>query len=151
MSELELSQMEHGFDEALISGYLDGELTQRDDQRVRLHLEDCADCRNIANEMRKLKEATMASDFQVPEDTQWDEKPRGAVSGFLSNFGWTIAIAWVIVIVGYGIWQVATGAEDLLEALLVFGLWLGFGLVFLSVLIDRLKTFKTDPYRRIEK
>lgn len=146
-----MSELTHGFDETLISGYLDGELTQGDEQRVRIHLEDCTDCRKVADAMRKLKEATMASEFQVPEDTQWDEKPRGSISGFLSKFGWIIAIAWVIAIIGFGIWQVATGAENLLEALLVFGLWLGFGLVFLSVLIDRLKTFKTDPYRRIEK
>lgn len=146
-----MSELKHGFDEALISGYLDGELTQRDDQRVRLHLEDCADCRSIADGMRKLKEATMTSEFQVPEDTQWDEKPRGGISGFLSNFGWMIVIAWAIALTGYLVWLVATDAENLLEAILVFGLWLGFGLVFLSVLIDRLKTFKTDPYRRIEK
>ena len=146
-----MREQQHRFDEALISGHLDGELTQRDDQRVRLHLEDCAECRAIADGMRKMKEATMASKFQVPEDTQWDEKPRGSISVFLSRFGWTIAIVWVIAIAGYGIWQVATGAADLLEAVLVFGLWLGFALVFLSVLIDRLKTFKTDPYRRIEK
>ncbi len=146
-----MSEAKHEFDEALISGYVDGELTQRDDQRVRLHLEDCVQCRNIAGEMRKLKEATMTSDFQVPEDTQWDEKPRGSVSGFLSNFGWMIAIAWVVAIIGFVIWQVATDAENLLEAVLVFGLWLGFGLVFLSVLIDRLKTYRTDPYRRVEK
>jgi len=146
-----MSELQHGFDEALISGYLDGELTQRDDQRVRLHLEDCAECRHIADGMRRLKEATMTSEFQVPEDTQWDEKPRGSISGFLSNFGWMIVIAWAIALTGYLVWLVATDAENLLEAILVFGLWLGFGLVFLSVLIDRLKTFKTDPYRRIEK
>ena len=146
-----MSQQQHGFDEALISGYLDGELTQRDDQRVRLHLEDCAGCRAIADGMRKMKEATMTSEFQVPEDNQWDEKPRGGLSAFVSRFGWTIAIVWVVAIVGYGIWQVATDAENLLEAVLVFGLWAGFGLVFLSVLIDRLKTYRTDPYRRIEK
>ena len=146
-----MSEEKHGLDEALISGYLDGELTQRDDQRVRLHLEDCADCRNVADGMRRLKEATMTSEFQVPEDTQWDEKPRGSISGFLSNFGWMITIAWAVAITGYVIWQVATDAENLLEAVLVFGLWLGFGLAFLSVLIDRLKTFRTDPYRRIEK
>jgi predicted anti-sigma-YlaC factor YlaD len=146
-----MSEQPHGFDEALISGYLDGELVQQDDQRVRLHLEGCAECRAIADGMRKVKEATMTSEFQIPEDTQWDEKPRGSISAFVSRFGWTIAIVWVVAIVGYGIWQVATDAENLLEAVLVFGLWAGFGLVFLSVLIDRLKTFKTDPYRRIEK
>ena len=35
-----MSEKQHGFDEALISGYLDGELTQGEEQRVRLeHLD----------------------------------------------------------------------------------------------------------------
>ena len=144
-------ERQHGFDEALISGYLDGELTQGDEQRVRIHLEDCTACRNVADEMRRIKEATMTTEFQAPDDTQWDESPRGSVSGFLHNFGWMIAVAWFVAVIGYGIWQAATDVENLWEVVLVFGLWLGFGLIFLSVLIDRLKTFKTDPYRRIEK
>ena len=146
-----MSERQHRFDEALISGYLDGELTQGDEQRVRIHLEDCTDCRNVADEMRRIKEATMTTEFQAPDDTQWDETPRGSVSGFLHNFGWMIALAWLVAIIGYGIWQAATDVENLWEVVLVFGLWLGFGLVFLSVLIDRVRTFKTDPYRRIEK
>ena len=93
----------------------------------------------------------MTTEFQAPDDTQWDETPRGSVSGFLHNFGWMIALAWLVAIIGYGIWQAGTDVENLWEVVLVFGLWLGFGLVFLSVLIDRVRTFKTDPYRRIEK
>ena len=33
------------FDGALLSGFLDGALTQADEQRVRVHLEDCETCR----------------------------------------------------------------------------------------------------------
>ena len=141
----------HRFDQTLISGYIDGELTQADDQRVRIHLEDCPDCRRIADDLTRMKEATMTTEFQVPEDTQWDESPRGAASGFLRNFGWLIAVVWLIGIVGYAIWQIATETEELLEVVLVFGLWLGFGLVLLSALVDRLRIRKTDPYRRVEK
>ena len=43
-----MTRQDHGFDEALISGYLDGELTQGDAQRVRVHLEDCAVCQRTA-------------------------------------------------------------------------------------------------------
>ena len=139
------------FDETLISGHLDGELTQADDQKVRIHLEDCDDCRRTAQELVQLKETTMTTEFKIPDDTQWDETPRGAASGFLRNFGWLIAIAWLVGIVGYAIWQIATETEDLIEVVLVFGLWLGFGLVFLSALIDRLKIRKTDPYRKVDK
>ena len=142
---------DHRFDEALLSGYLDRELTQGEEQRVRLHLQDCADCRELVRELTRIREAAMSTDFPLPDDRQWDETPRSGPSSFFRNFGWTLMILWITGLAGYGIWQLLTNTEDLLVNLLAFGFWLGFGLVFLSVLLDRLKTMKTDRYRRVEK
>ena len=141
----------HDFDETLISGYLDGELTQGEAQRVRVHLEDCVECRTTADRLAQIKEATMTTDFKVPHDTQWDEAPKTSWSAALRNTAATIGIVWFVTMVGVVLWQVATEAEDLWEVVLVFGFWLAAGLVLLSVLIDRLQTRKNDPYRRIQK
>lgn len=146
-----MSEVQHGLDEELISGYLDGELSQGQEQRVRLHLEDCPECRAMTEELNRLKEVTMTTEFRVPDDTQWDETPRGRGSGFFRNFGWLILVAWIVGTLGYGLFRMATDTDELFEVVIVFGAWLGFGLVFLSVLIDRLKTRKTDRYRRVEK
>lgn len=142
----------HEFNEALLSGYLDGELTQGDEQRVTVHIEGCADCSSVIKELRRLREATMNTEFQVPEDTQWDETPRGALSLFLHNFGWLIAGLWVVGIAAYLIWQIATDSDSLqFEGVLGFGLFLAFGLIVASALVDRLKTRKNDPYRKVLK
>lgn len=147
-----MTRQGHGFDEALISGYLDGELTQGDAQRVRVHLEDCAACQRTADELSRLKEATMTSEFRVPEDTQWDETPRGAVSRFLQSFGWLLAIVWAVGTGAYLIWQIATDSESIqVENLIGFSLLLAIGLIILSAFVDRLKTRKTDPYRKVKK
>lgn len=147
-----MSNMKHEFNEALLSGYLDGELTQGEAQRVRLHLEDCADCRGVIHELRKLREATMNTEFRVPEDTQWDETPRGALSRLLHSSGWLIAGLWVVGIVAYLVWQMATESESVrFESMLGFGLVLAVGLIILSALVDRLKTRKNDPYRKVLK
>lgn len=143
--------LDHGFDEALISGYLDGELTQAEEQRVRLHLEDCSACRALADELKRIREAAMSTDFPLPDDRQWDETPRGGLSTFFRNVGWAVMLLWIGGVTVYGLWQLITNTEDLMENLLVFGLWFGLGLVFVSVLIDRLKTVKTDRYRRVQK
>ena len=94
----------------------------------------------------------MNTDFQVPEDTQWDETPRSGISRLLHNSGWLIAGLWVIGIVAYLVWQVATESESIrFEALIGFGLLLAFALIILSALVDRLKTRKNDPYRKVQK
>ena len=144
-------RIEHGFDEALISGYLDGELTQGEEQRVRLHLEDCGECSRLAGELTRIREATMSTSFAVPDDRQWDETPRGGFSRVMRNSGWLILVGWIVGLSAYGIWHLVTDTENLVENLIAFSMFLGFGLVFFSVLVDRIKTWKTDRYRRVEK
>ena len=39
-----------------LSGYLDGELTQQERQRVDLHLADCQDCAGMLRDLEDLRE-----------------------------------------------------------------------------------------------
>ena len=141
----------HDFDEALISGYLDGELTQQDEQMVRLHLEDCADCRSLEHDMQRLRKATMTTEFNVPEDAQWDESPRSGISGWFRRVGWLATIVWAVALTGWLVWLIVTETENWFEASLWFGAIAGAGLLFLSVLFDRIRDRRTDPYRKVEK
>jgi len=139
------------FDQTLLSGHLDGELTQGDEQRVRIHLEDCADCRAHYEELKQLREATMTTHLDPPRDLQWDERPRGHLSGLSRGFGWLILIVWAAGTAGFALWQLATEPEAFAEKLIVFGGLFGVGLLFVSILIDRLRSARTDPYREVKK
>lgn len=139
------------FDEAQISGHLDGELTQAAEQRVCLHLEDCEHCRAVLDEFRALREATMSTDFQKPDDSQWDERPQTSVSFIARGMGWMIAVVWAVFFAAYALWQFWQGSANLLERLLVFGGLSALALLFTSVLLDRLRAARTDPYREVEK
>ena len=145
------SDREHDFDEALLSGYLDGMLTQQDAQNVRLHLEKCSTCNQLVTEMKALREVTMTSTFSTPPDDQWDERPRGTVSRLSFGLGWVIIIAWAIGLLGFFLGHIWSGPESLTEKLLVFGSISGFALLLLSVLIDRLKNLESDRYRGVKK
>ena len=134
------------FDEALISAYLDDELTQQESQRVRLHLEDCAESRAIFEELKQIREASMDTRFESIPDDQWDERPRGSLSRV---FVWVGLAVLLVTIVTAIIVDIVDPGE--LETLLKIGFYGGGLLVFLSVLIDRLKTYKTDRYRGVEK
>jgi predicted anti-sigma-YlaC factor YlaD len=141
----------HGFDQALLSGHLDGELTQADDQRVRIHLEDCAACRALHAELRELREATMTTRFEDSPDSQWDERPRGTVSAASRGLGWILAVVWLLATVGYALYEVATGPENLFGKLIVFGGVAAFALLLLSVLIDRIRAARTDRYSEVQR
>ena len=145
-----MNQPQHGFDEALISGYLDGELTQADTQRVRLHLEECTECRATADELAQVKEATMSSEFKIPDDG-WDETPRGGVSHLLRNAGLVVGLAWIVGLAMWLIWELANDPEGLIGLLLVGGFLVSAGLLLTSVLIDRRRAMKNDKYTKVQK
>lgn len=139
------------FDEALLSGYLDGVLTQGDAQRVRVHIEDCGDCRETVEELAMIRRTAMSTEFKVPEDDQWDERPRGAGSGLAFSVGWLMLLLWSVGVAGFAIAEAWQSTQGWGERLLAFGGISGVALLFLSVAIDRLKSRRTDRYRRIEK
>ncbi len=139
------------FDEVLLSGYLDDALVQGDEQRVRVHLEDCATCRTLVEELAAVREATMSSTFDTPRDHEWPEMPRTGTSRLAHGMGWPLVMAWVVLFGGYALWELWTEAENLLEQLILVGGVSGIGLLFLRVLIDRLDALKTDRYREVQK
>ena len=139
------------FDEALLSGYVDGALVQRDGQRVRVHLERCAECRAVVEDLRAVREATMSTTFETPRDDEWPEAPRTGAGRLLAALGWPLAAAWAALLAGYALWGTWRGTENLVERLLLVGGVAGFALLFSGVLLDRLKTAKTDPYRGVNQ
>ncbi len=141
------------FDEALLSAYLDDELTQEESQPVRIHLDDCESCRRIYEQMRELREATMTTTFPALDDGQWNERPRSRVSRILRNLGWAMLLLWLGGVVFLGLTELAAeaGGMPIRELALIVGLAGGGLLVFLSILLDRLSSYKTDRYRRVQK
>ena len=93
----------------------------------------------------------MSTDFKRPDDDQWDERPRGTASFLTRGTGWLLAIVWLVATVGYGLWQFWQSSANLMERLLVFGGLSGLALLFISVVLDRIASARTDPYREVEK
>ena len=140
------------FDEALISGYVDGTLVQGDAQRVQIHLEDCASCRALVDEITSVRETPISSAFATPADHEWPaEAPRSTASRTARRLGWHVLAAWAILVAGVGLLEAWRDADDLLERLILVAGVSGLSLLFLSVLLDRLKARKSDRYNEVLK
>ena len=144
-------QCPRAFDETMISGHLDGELTQSAEQRVTIHLEDCAHCRGLLADLQTIREATMSTEFSKPDDDQWDERPRSTASFLARGTGWVLALVWLAAVAAYGLWQVSQSSANLFEKTLVFGGLSALALLFTSVVADRIATAKNDRYREVER
>ena len=143
-----------GFDQVLLSGYLDRELTQGTFQRVQVHLADCEACRSVLDDLSRLREVTLSTKLLTPPDDQWKETPLTPSSRLFRRAGWGLVMiwgVWALAVAGYALWQFATGPERLLEKVCVFGGISGVLLLFLSVLMDRLRLARSDPYTRVQR
>lgn len=144
-------QTEMPFDESLLSGYLDGELTQGEAQRVRVHLEDHPESRRLLEEMAAMRDAALSTRLPVPDDDQWDPAPRGPLSRMSRRIGWLLVLVWMAATVTLGVrgWWTAD-APWTVKAFAVVAVG-GPLLLLVSVLVDRLRVMKTDRYRRVKR
>lgn len=107
------------FDEILLSGYIDGTLTQSEEQRVRIHLEDCPVRRRAVAEMAGLREVAMSSQFRMPLETEWSENPRTGGSRLSFGLGWLLLLVWALAIGAFALadlWRTRASLD--VEALL---------------------------------
>ncbi|MFZ0429157.1 MAG: zf-HC2 domain-containing protein [Acidobacteriota bacterium] len=138
--------------EVSLSGYLDNELTQQESQRIELHLETCAHCRQVLEELREAQQAAQKLELAQPSHEEWKHMENHILEKSTRGLGWVILIVWSIITAAYAIFQFAMSpSEPLFEKILVFSLFLGIALLFLSVLSERIRESRTDRYKGVQK
>lgn len=137
-------------DEELLSGYLDGALSQLETQRVRLGLEQDPELLLSFRQLRLLREAALSTRFEAPAEPDWPELPQSPPSRASRFAGWLLVVGWGLMMLFIGIYELLSG-HSWLEIVLFLALPGGLVLLFLSVLLDRLKSLKNDKYCGVER
>lgn len=144
--------MNHCHDiEALISGYIDQELSQQKAQRVRLHIESCDKCRNVYQDLLAIRKEMGQLQYPECEEAKLERIMKEPVSKMLGIVGWVLLI---IGLIGFMGWQAFTfytqPAVPTWAKIGVLLIELGVLGLFLSVLRQRLIARKTDKYRNVK-
>ena len=139
----------------LISGYLDDELTQQQQQRLALHLQQCTNCQAQFEQLQlmqhELKQSLSNEGAFMREDDRIQAHLNEPKSRGLRRLGWLLLILGSLPLLGYGLYQFWHDPE--VPVWMKFSLsavWLGGLVVFLSVLRQRLTERKTDRYNKVK-
>lgn len=136
----------------MLSAYLDGELTQASAQRVRVHLEDCGECRQVFDEMARLQAMTKELAFAEPPEARMKELEKSLSVQAPRRLGWLFIVAGLVAWLLYGaVTYVRHWRPPTVEELIASAVVIGFVLLFASVVVERLRQLPHDRYRRIEK
>jgi len=135
----------------LLSGYIDGELTQQQRQRVDIHCSNCGDCESELNALRALRRDVSNSRLSEYGEDVWREKMDDRTVKTTRSLGWLLFLGAVLVCGGVGIYEfVLDSSMGTFEKTMIGGVYGGLALLFFSVLRQRLIERKTDKYKDVE-
>ena len=137
----------------MITGYLDGELSPEQDQRLQSHLSTCQECSGELANLRDLKENLAMIKFKEPTDAELERYWKSIYNRLERGLAWILFSAGAIIVLCYGGFKLIeqTIKDPNIGLLLKIGLTaLVFGAVilFVSLLRERLTVRKVDKYSK---
>lgn len=127
---------------------LDGELPAERQAAVRAHLDACTECRRDFVIYQRMKGELQAMAMETGAGPSlWD-----AVSRRLFRpTGWLLILAGAVALSAWGVYSWITTPEELWTKLATGAVVIGFALLLLSAILDRVVALRTDRYREIER
>ena len=133
---------------ALLSGFVDGELTQQQRQFVSLHCDACSECRDHLARLRELRERVGKARLSETSEDNWRETMDDSSVRFTRGIGWLIFIIGLLAIAGIGLLAFILNDEMSFGMKLIFvGIYGGLALLLISVLRQTILAILKDTFR----
>lgn len=138
----------------LMMGYLDGELTEEQKEAFLQHVNQCPACQAEWQGFNRLKEETGKMKFRALPEMFWDDYWQHVYNRIERGIGWIFFSLGAIIVLGFVGYEFLkdfflNAQEPLLLRVGVGLLVLGFIIIFVSVLREKLMVRSHDKYRRI--
>jgi hypothetical protein len=135
----------------LLSGFVDGELTQQQRQMVSLHCENCDECSETLTRIRELRQSIGNAKLSELGEDKWRESMSDNTVKTTRQIGWLVFIAGLLAIGGIGIIGFLFSDEiEIGMKLIIIAVYGGLATLLFSVLRQRLIERKTDKYKDVE-
>ena len=128
--------------------FLDGEITPEERAVVEHYLETSSELRREVAICRSLKEDRRDLSF-VPHEGQavWSRiRSRNTV-----GTGWVLTGFGLVGWAGYGSWAYVNSPQALMMKLATGGIAIGILVLLAHVIWERLREYRTDPYRNVHR
>ena len=137
---------------ALISGLLDGELTPDETGELNSHLIRCASCRADYEELRQTEHKLAAISYVEITDAAARSLWRLPYARWVSVTALLLVIGGYAALLLYGfISFLMDGSEELFGKVTLGAIVIGFLVLLGSLVVERISTYRVDPYKEIER
>ncbi len=135
----------------LLSGFVDGELTQQQRQQVSLHCQSCEECSTNLADIRQLRERISTAKLSEIGADKWRENMNDSKTQTSRAIGWLVFIAGILLAAGVGLfWLIFNDEIEPVMKVISVAVYGGLAILLYSVLRQRLIESKTDNYKDVE-
>ncbi len=140
----------------LMMGAVDGELTAEERKEFELFLAENPEYKKEYQEYKNLKEATKDMKFKNPPAELWDSYWLNVYNRIERGLGWILlSIGCIILLVfaGFHFFKTLIFEADLplVIKISIFSVIAGLAILLVSIVRERLFTYKSDPYKEIKR
>ncbi len=140
----------------LMMKYIDEEITSEEKEKLERHLLECTECQEEFDNLKALKEVNKKMKRQLLPEMAWEEYWRHLYNRIERGISWILISVGAILLLGIGIYHFV---KEILESTQITGiekvgilaLALGFVVLFVSVVREKLMVRKHDKYREIQR
>lgn len=140
----------------LLMGRLDDELSPDEIAEFDSLIETDAGVRAEWEKLRTMKSVTAAVKLRAPPDEIWEDYMNSVYRRIERGAAWILISIGAIVLLSIGLW---TGVESLLQDTTtpwylkgaIMSLLVGFVVLFVSVVREKLFVYKNDPYTEVKR
>ena len=127
--------------------YIDNEMDDKERISFEKHIESCETCKNLLRDYSNVKEVTESMNIADLPEIVWDKYWEKIYNRIERSIAWFLFIIGALILNGYWIYRVLTDPK--LYNIVGLGTVLmvvGFAILFLSVLREKLTVNKADRY-----
>lgn len=136
----------------LLMGLLDGELDAATAAEVNRHLIHCAACREEYESLRTSCQALERASFREPTDEVLTALWRSPYSRAARVASWVLALGGWLALIVFGLVEIFRDRKaELWPKLAIAAMILGGLSLLAQVVRERLHTYKTDPYKEVDR
>ena len=136
----------------LLVGLLDGELTPNETRQINDHLTRCVACRTEYEQLRETTGKLSAISFREPDDLVLAQVWKSPFSRLARTTSLILIIGGYAGLMSYGLFELLTsGTKGLPAKMGLAAIVLGFLILLVQLIRERVKTYKTDPYKEIQR
>ena len=139
-----------------VMALIDNELTVKEIERIKKHLQECEKCQKEYKQLIKTREITREMKLKKLPEMYWEEYWQHIYNRIERGISWILISIGAIIVLFFAAWQLVSKliADQSLNPFFKAGILIlvaGFVILFISIVREKLMIRRVDKYKEIER